>query len=430
MSDASPEPGRPVRRAPSVADWVWAGALAAGLLPLTIVELLRSVPGRDLAAWVGGVLLCFLVLHLTVVLRKVRPRGAVAVASAAMLGLVALSLPFAPTVAVLLPSSAVYLVLVYSVAASDDRVAAIAAPAIGLAGAGLMTWVAAVHESDARSGFAAPPGALIALAGFLVASIGAAWALGRYRRESLRKRAAQALAREQAVELGRQRERAVIAEERQRIGRDLHDVVAHSLAVVVAQAEAARVLLDLDPVRARAAVEHVIGTGRGAMADMRGLLSTLGDASASAGTAADALRPTPGIADLRELVERVRGPERAVMLVEVGEGSSASPGLGLTIYRVAQESLTNTLKHAPAPTRSELRLEWGRESVVLTIDDDGRSVEASDTASGRGIRGMSDRVAQVGGRLETGRRPDGEGWRVRAVLPILTGGPAGADGPT
>ncbi len=408
----------PAPTAPSLADWVWAAACAAALLPVSIVELVRAASTPLDSAWAAGTVALFVVLHLLVAVRRRSPRGALVAASAVMLALTVASLPGTPTIAVLLPSSLAYLVFVFTAAASDDRWADAAALVFGLAGAALMTAVSIAHGVGSGLGLPdAEPGALIALAGFLVASIGAAWALGRYRRESRRKRAAQELGREQAAELRLQGEREAVADERRRIGRELHDVISHSLAVMVAQAEASRVLLGRDDLRARTAIEHVVTTGRTAMTDMRGLLTVL--AEPPGGSVAPLPRePSPGLGELRGLVERASGPERVVALVETGEPRAVSPGVGLAAYRVVQESLTNTLKHTDPPTRSEVRLEWRAETLVVTVTDDGLpGGGAHEPAAGRGIRGMRDRTEQVAGLLESAARGDDDGWRTRATFP-------------
>ncbi|WP_136708582.1 histidine kinase [Agromyces sp. H66] len=412
-------------RSPSAADWVWAAAFAAALLPVTVTELLATLPTPPDAAWLTFILGMFVVLHLLVVVRRKWPRGTLLAASAVMLALTVATLPGLPYMASLFPSAAVYLVFVFSAAASDDRVAVAAALGLGLLGAALMTAVAVMRGHDTE------PAVLLAFVGFLVAAISAAWALGRYRHESGRRRAAQNLGLRQAAEIRLQAERAVLAEERRRIGRELHDVVSHSLAVMVTQAEASRVLLDRDQARARSAIEQVVTTGRSAMADMRGLLGVLVDAPADS-TGADGSPaadgsprraprdPSPGLGELTALVEQVMAPGRSAALIETGVSRAVSPGTALVIYRVVQESLTNTLRHTVPPTASEVRLDWGDDELVLEITDDGTPRRgASPTASGSGIRGMQDRVERVGGRLLSGPR-DGGGWRTRAVFPYAS----------
>ncbi|MGI9822520.1 sensor histidine kinase [Agromyces sp. Marseille-Q5079] len=399
-------------RPPSTADWVWAAACAAALLPVTVVELVREAGPAPDAVWLAGTISLFVVLHLLVVVRRRSPRLALFAASAVMLLLSMASLPGTSSIAVLLPSSAAYLVFVFTAAASDDGWADASAIVLGLLGAGLMTLVAFAH------GPVPEPWVLVALCGFLVASIAAAWALGRYRRESRRKRVAQELGRRQSAELQLQGERAAVADERRRIGRELHDVISHSLAVMVTQAEASRVLLDRDEARARTAIEQVVATGRAAMTDMRGLLGVLVDPPASDDAPSPGPRePSPGLGDLAALVERAGAPGRRVALVETGDSRAVSPGTALAVYRAVQESLTNTLKHTDPPTSNEVRLWWAADELVLEIVDDGPPRFGEPPSAGSGIRGMRDRVERLGGRFESGPL-DGGGWRTRAAFRI------------
>jgi signal transduction histidine kinase len=126
--------------------------------------------------------------------------------------------------------------------------------------------------------------------------------------------------------------------------------------------------------------------------------------------------PSPGLDDVAELVERASGPQRQVSLTASGAPGRLSPGVALTAYRVVQESLTNTMRHTEPPTRSEVGIAWGDHGLEVEITDDGVPTSPSGGA-GRGIRGMRDRVEQVGGRFESGPRSGG-GWRTRAVLPL------------
>ncbi|WP_448810823.1 sensor histidine kinase [Agromyces bauzanensis] len=398
---------------PSTADWVWAAAIAAALLPVTVIELVTAMSLPRDAVLLAVTTGLFVMLHLLVAVRRRWPRGTLVAASAVMLVLTVPILPASPFIAALFPSAIVYLVFVFTAATSDDRIAVATALALGLLGAALMTGVVVLSEP------AIEPAALITLGGFLAAAIGAAWALGRYRHESARRRAAQELGARQAVELRLQGERAALAEERRRIGRELHDVVSHSLAVMVTQAEASRVLLDRDATRARTAIEHVVTTGRAAMADMRGLLGVLVDPPASDDAPTPGPRePSRGLGDLTALVERSTAPGRLVALVETGEPRTVSPGTALAAYRAVQESLTNTLKHTDPPTTSEVRLEWTADQLVLEVVDDGSPRPGSSPpAAGSGIRGMRDRVERLGGRFASGPRSGG-GWRVRASFRI------------
>lgn len=425
MRDATTAPSP---SGPRPADWVWAAVAAAALLPLTVASVLDEA-GSDGSAWAVVVLSLFGLLHLLLAVRRRRPRAALAAASGLMLALAVASLPGMPGLAVLQASSLVYLGYVYSAAVSDDRIAGVAALVVGLAGAGIMTGLVLVSGRPSDAAIVASPGAALALAGSLAAGIGVAWALGRYRREALRKRAAQELAIAQAAELRLQEELRAVAEERRRIGRELHDVVAHSLAVMVAQAEASRLLVGRDDDRARTAVEHVVATGRAAMGDMRGLLAAL--ASTPGGAAAvvpDAVprEPSPGLDGVPTLVERAQAPGRRTGLLVSGDPVAVRPGVGLTAYRVVQESLTNTIRHTRPPTETRVLIEWGDELAVV-VEDDGAPLAGAGGASpaapptGRGVRGMRERVEQLGGDFEAGPRTDAPGWRVVARLPIASG---------
>lgn len=413
-ASSGPDAALPASRNPSLTDLVAALAAAAALLPLTIAEMLRAAPSDPM--WMTVVIALFVLLHAAVAVRRRAPVGGLLIASGIMLALTAASLPGSPTVAVLLPSSLVYLVFVFTAATSGGRPADVAVITLGLAGAAMITAVAIAHATvDA---LVAEPAAIITLVGFLVASIGAAWALGRARLELRRTRAARDVAREQAVELRLQREREAAAEERRRLGRDLHDVVSHSLAVMVAQAEASRVLLGRDDARARVSIEHVVTTGRNAMSDMRGLVSVLAEATPDGRPDVVPMEPSPGLVDLPELVDRVAAPRRAARFESVGSPRAVSPGLELTVYRVVQESLTNTLKHTEAPTTSTVRLEWGPDVLEVIVEDDGGiGPSLAERHDGRGIRGMRERARQLDGALESGPVAGG-GWRTRLRLPL------------
>jgi signal transduction histidine kinase len=220
-------------------------------------------------------------------------------------------------------------------------------------------------------------------------------------------------AEERAARLERdQQERALAAaaEERTRIARELHDVIAHSLSVMTVQAGAARTLLPEHPERAMPPLRAVEETGRQALAEMRRLLGILREGDAPA------LAPQPGLTDLPALAESVR---RAGLPVEVGVEGKPRPlpaGIDLTAYRIVQEALTNTLKHA-GPTRASVIVHYDRDAIVLSISDDGGVPMATDDGSGHGLTGMRERVNLYSGELDAGAGPDG-GFAVRARLPV------------
>ena len=205
------------------------------------------------------------------------------------------------------------------------------------------------------------------------------------------------------------------ADERRRIAREMHDVVAHSVSVMVVQAGGARRILDRDPARAVAAAEQIERTGREALAEMRRLLGVLHHDDDSH----DARAPQPTMAGVGTLVERARAAGLPVVLHEEGEPRSLPAGLDLAAYRVVQEGLTNALKYS-GRAETEVHVRWGEDALELEIADRGpgparRRVEAD---GGHGLLGMQERVRLYGGELEAGLRRGG-GFRIRAKLPLV-----------
>jgi signal transduction histidine kinase len=223
--------------------------------------------------------------------------------------------------------------------------------------------------------------------------------------------------RERARQLERQREekaRTAVAEERGRIARELHDVVAHSVSVMVVQAQAGQRLL-ADPDLAGGAFRAIEASGREALVELRRLLGIL-----RTGAEQPAIGPQPGLGSLGVLLEQVREAGLPVELRVEGEQVQLPPGVDLAAYRIVQEALTNTLKHAGS-ARAEIIVRYGPSAVELEVLDDGRGAPAATNGSGHGLIGMRERVALYGGRLEAEPRKAG-GFAVRARLP-LEGGP-------
>src|SRR5581483_3986170 len=196
-----------------------------------------------------------------------------------------------------------------------------------------------------------------------------------------------------------------VAEERARMARELHDIVSHNLSVVVLQAAGARAA------GANATtLEKIERSGRDALVEMRRLLGVLRDEDGDA-----SLAPQPGIAQLAELVAGVRATGLDVELVVEGHGDELSPALELSVYRIVQEALTNTLKHAHA-ANAVVRVERDRDAVRVEILDDGR-MPVAPTPNGHGLVGMAERVALFGGELSAGPLAEG-GFAVRVTLPV------------
>jgi len=205
-----------------------------------------------------------------------------------------------------------------------------------------------------------------------------------------------------------------VAAERTRIARDLHDVVAHNVSVMVALADGAQLTAEDAPDQAREAMGHVAATGREALAELRGLLGVLRDGN-GAGAPGD-LGPQPGIAQLDQLLERVRSAGLEARLRVEGKPVALGPVAQLTIYRVVQEALTNVLRHAHSASRAEVHLRYREDAVELEILDDGVPAPGADGA-GRGLAGMRERAAVHGAGLEAGPGRTG-GWRVANRVPL------------
>jgi signal transduction histidine kinase len=274
-------------------------------------------------------------------------------------------------------------------------------------GAGILATIAAVDLT--RGGLFEAQGARpLAWLVFAVA-----WLVGR---DFRRRRGELTLLRARATQLEREREekaRAAVAEERGRIARELHDVVAHSVSVMVVQAQAGPRLLG-DAEQARGVFRSIEASGREALVELRRLLGILrtGDEQLSIG-------PQPGLGSLRSLVEQVREAGLPVELRIEGEQAPLPPGIDLSAYRIVQEALTNTLKHA-GRAQATIVVRYEQAALELEISDNGTSTPAGMNGSGHGLIGMRERAALYGGALEAGAR-DGGGYYVRARLPFAGG---------
>ena len=249
-----------------------------------------------------------------------------------------------------------------------------------------------------------------------------AWVLGdsmRYRRgyyATLEDRAARLEAERDA------QAQIAAAAERARIARELHDVIAHHVSVMVVQADGASYALDSSPDRARQALAAIAGTGRQALAEMRRMLGVLRSDDGSPGVV-----PLPGIEQLGELLEQTRASGLAVSFAVEGVPAPLPGGLALAAFRIVQESLTNTRKHGGPGARATVLLRYCEDMLVLQVSDDGAGAAAGKDGAGHGLTGMRERVALYSGTLQAGPRPGG-GYQVTARLP-LNGAPAAAAQP-
>jgi signal transduction histidine kinase len=207
-----------------------------------------------------------------------------------------------------------------------------------------------------------------------------------------------------------------VALERSRIARELHDVVAHSMSVMVVQAGAARAVLRRDPDETERALSAIEESGRIGLAEMRRLLSSDGETAPS-------LAPQPGLERLDELLARMRATGLEVELVIEGEARPLAAGVDLSAYRIVQEALTNSLKHGGDGVHARVRLRYREDGIDVEVTDDGRGPSPGMDGSGRGLIGMRERVAFLGGELHTGARPAG-GFIVHARIPVAADGAA------
>ncbi len=238
------------------------------------------------------------------------------------------------------------------------------------------------------------------------------WTVGRIMRERGARESAQ---RESAERLDAEREqRAHVAAfgERTRIARELHDVIAHSVSVMVIQAGGARTVMDSEPERAETSLRSVERAGREALAEMRRLLGVL-----DRGEDTRALAPQPGLADIEDLVARARTAGLETKLRVEGEPGVISPALDLCAYRIVQEALTNVIKHA-GPASVTVAVRWTGQALEVDVSDDGRGpIAHPGGARGHGIAGMRERTGLHGGKIHAGARANG-GFAVQARLPL------------
>jgi len=245
-----------------------------------------------------------------------------------------------------------------------------------------------------------------------------AWVLGdsmRYRRgyyAALEDRAARLEAERDA------QAKVAAAAERARIARELHDVIAHHVSVMVVQADGASYALAADPKTAQTALAAISSTGRQALTEMRRLLGVLRTAGDQA-----ALAPVPGLGELRELLDQARAAGLAVTYTLTGAPRELPEGAELAAYRVVQESLTNTRKHGGLAASAAVTLRYEPDGLTVEVTDDGMATPAGD-GGGHGLAGMRERIEMYGGTVQAGPLPRG-GFRVLARLPCPQVRPAG-----
>jgi signal transduction histidine kinase len=376
---------RRLRRVPAR---VWDFALAGALTILTFTELARADDAAP-PLWAGAV-----ALSGSVAFRRTHPFGASVVWLGGVIGMIV----FGSSPAALTAPFLTLFILPYAVSQRLEL-----RPALATLG---MVWIGVllVYLADDQRvwGDLFFPGMFAT--GF--------WAAGRLVRSRSRLTAELHEAAVRAAEAQEAATERAAAEERRRIAREMHDVVAHSVSMMVVQAGGARRILDRDPQRAVAAAELIERTGREALTEMRRLLGVF-----HADDEAAAYEPQPSLRQVATLVERARAAGVPVTLDVEGTRPELPAGVDLAAYRVVQEALTNVVKHSGGAA-TEVRVRYGPAAVEVTVvDRGGGTMEPRLDGGGHGLAGMRERVRVYGGELHAGRRRGG-GFEVRALLPL------------
>lgn len=399
-------------------------ALAAILAAVFAPTSVSLVADSDRSAVLRLSLIAAVVLaHAAVVVRRYRARTSFAVVSAAMLVLLltpalggSARVQFGVDVPpILLPSAALFFVSLYAVAAHSGAPAPTLALGVGFTGV-VFTVVrlwSVSHWLPGGSG-ASENASRLLLTAALCGCVLAGWGLGRFRR--VRSAYVQALEEQSRRADADRAERAqrAAAEERARIAREMHDVVAHSLSVMVSQAEGGRMVSRHSPDRAGEVFGTIAGVGRDAMSQMRGLLGVLHEGGAEQAS----MSPQPTVADIPALVDRVRGAGLVIELTESGAARALDDAVGLAAYRVVQEGLTNVTKHAGSGASAVVAVCWSADELRIEVRDDGVGTSRTG-ARGHGLDGMRERLALVGGSLNEGDGTN-SGFTLSASIPALS----------
>ncbi|HWK76909.1 sensor histidine kinase [Microbacterium sp.] len=371
-------------------DVMLAAALTIVLLPSSLLALVQE-PNSVATPLVVILALLFVALHALSFLALRFPVASFVAASVAMLALAAM--PGSDGVpAAVYPSSAAFLLCLAQVVIQRSRLLGLGALGIGVLGAVIITFMPmSVLDPQVRWGM---------LVG-LIALVSVAWAIGML----------QQLRRQQADDRDRARVQAAITQERMRINRDLHDVVAHSMTVMIAQAEVARAYVREDPDESARAMSVVVDTGREALRGMRGIVAAGSDAPRE---------PVPDLDVIRADVDAARSAETETTFVEHGRRGQLDPPARIALHHAVREALANAIRHTAPPRRIDVRMRWTAEALVVTVVDDGGSGVASERSpgAGMGLIGMAERVRSAGGMLSA-QAADRSGWTVRVQLPRM-----------
>ena len=388
-----------LRRHPKVLDGGLAAVLAFLGTASTVVMVFHARTTMFPGQWAG--IPVGLAIAVPVIFRRTHPVGAFA--AAIVIGALQVLFNIRPNAADL-----AIVILLYTLAAYTPRRISITGLVICLIGsaAAVIRWMPRGLSLLDALAF----GSILFAGPSLIA-----WVFGdsmRYRRAyytSLEDRAARLEAERDA------QAQIAAAAERARIARELHDVVAHNVSVMVVQADGASYALGTDPDRARQALAAIASTGRQALMEMRRMLGVL--RRDDDGTEPE-LAPLPGIGQLGELLEQARASGLAVSFTVEGVPQPLPDGAALAAYRIVQESLTNTRKHGGPRATAQVLLRYLEDALLLRVTDDGLGSTAASDGAGHGLTGMRERVAIYGGWVQAGPRPAG-GYQVTARLPLV-----------
>jgi signal transduction histidine kinase len=395
-----------LRRHPTWVDSFWAVVLLAACGVWIAVN-----PDHVLSPWARAAAVPVSVaLAAVVALRRRSPERMLLLAVGTGLLQLAVDVPSGP-------GDAAFLVIIYTCASTGARWSSRLALVAGLVATPLSMLRWPPHDREATIWTD------LLQTFFLTVIYALSWVVGDRLRT---RRAYYAELEERAARLHREREaqsKAAVAAERARIARELHDVVAHNVSVMVVQADGAAYVLDVAPDQAKQALATISSTGRQALAEMRRLLGLLRAGDDAGGEYV----PQPGVDQLADLIDQVRGAGLPVRFEVSGQARPLSSGVELTAYRIVQEALTNVRKHGGEGVTASVLLGFQDSSLDLLIEDDGRGAtrhelyeEGGRDGLGQGLIGMRERIGMIGGTLDAGPRPGG-GFRISAVLPLRTG---------
>jgi signal transduction histidine kinase len=390
-----------LRRHPTWVDSFW----AVVLLGITGVNILSVNGAPDHHGSFAEAFPIAVVLCVVVALRRRMPEKMLILSAATGLAQIVVDVE-------VMTADFALLVIIYTVAADGARWASRLALIGGLC-AGTLSQIRWPNKEAGALG-------VVLIAVFQTVPFALAWVLG----DSLRtRRAYLAQLEERAARLEKEREaqaKVAVAAERARIARELHDVVAHNVSVMVVQADGAAYVMDAAPDQARKALETISGTGRQALAEMRRLLGVLRTGEHQEG---GEYVPQPDVEQLDDLIEQCRTSGLPVDFKVEGTPRPLPSGVELTAYRIVQEALTNTRKHGGPNAGASVRLVYFDDGLGLLVEDDGKGAphelyeEGGADGQGHGLIGMRERVGMVGGTLDAGPRPGG-GFRISALLPL------------